>query len=101
LPAAVAALVGATALVGFAGLEPLASYEAFGRVFEVTPVKLVIGTLIVCFAAPELSHAFAALTIPSKLLGTRLLAKVTLRAVQITVAVCMVGVGAGLATGLI
>jgi uncharacterized membrane protein YfcA len=188
VPAALAALVGATALVGFAGLEPLTSYTAFGRSFEITPVKLVIGTLIVCFAALELSPAFAALTIPSKylplggllsgffgglsgnqgafrsafliksglakeafvatgvvsavivdtvrlsvyglsyfvtsfealppqiaglvvaaslaafagaFLGTRLLAKVTLRAVQITVAVCMVCVGFGLAVGWI
>jgi uncharacterized membrane protein YfcA len=188
VPAALAALFGATALVGFAGLEPLTSYALFGRSFEITPVKLLIGTLIVAFAALELSPAFAALTIPSKylplggllsgffgglsgnqgafrsafliksglakeafvatgvvsavivdtvrlsvygvstftasfealpteivglvftaslaafagaFLGTRLLTKVTLRAVQITVAACMIGVGGGLAAGWI
>jgi uncharacterized membrane protein YfcA len=188
VPAALAALVGATALVGFAGLEPLTSYTAFGRVFEITPVKLVIGTLIVGFAALELSPAFAALTIPSRYLplggmlsgffgglsgnqgafrsafliksglrkeafvatgvvsavivdtvrltvygvsyfttsfealpreivglvfaaslaafagaffGARLLKKVTLRGVQLTVATCMIGVGVGLAAGWI
>ena len=188
LPAALAALVGATALVGFAGLQPLTSYELAGRAFEVTPVKLVIGTLIVAFATLELSPSFAALAIPSRylplggllsgffgglsgnqgafrsafliksglakeafvatgvvsavivdsvrlsvygvsyfatsfealpreivglvisaslaafagaFLGTRLLKKVTLRTVQIIVAACMIGVGGGLAAGLI
>jgi uncharacterized membrane protein YfcA len=188
VPAALAALLGATTLVGFAGLEPLTSYAAFGRSFEITPVKLVIGSLIVAFAALELSPPFAALTIRSRYLplggllsgffgglsgnqgafrsaflikaglgkqvfvatgvvsavivdsvrltvyglstfvtsfealppeivglvvaaslaaftgaffGTRLLEKVTLRAVQITVATCMVAVGGGLAAGLI
>jgi hypothetical protein len=188
LPAALAALIGASVLVGFAETAPLASYELSGRSFEVTPVKLVIGSLIVVFASLELSSAFANLAIPSKYLplggllsgffgglsgnqgafrsafllkaglakeafvatgvvsavivdtvrltvygvsyfttsfeavpaeiaglvvsatlaafigafvGRRLLKKVTLRTVQIIVAVCMIAVGGGLATGLI
>jgi uncharacterized membrane protein YfcA len=188
LPAALAALIGAVALVGFAELQALTNYELSGRTFELTPVKLVIGSLIVVFAALELSPAFAALAIPPKylplggllsgffgglsgnqgafrsafliksgltkeafvatgvvsavvvdtvrltvygvsyfttsfealpaeiaglvvsaslaafigaFLGARLLKKVTLRTVQIIVAACMIGVGAGLAAGLI
>lgn len=188
LPAALAALLGASALVAFAGLPALTSYELFGRVYNVTPVKLVIGAMIVAFAALELSPAFAALAIPSKylplggllsgffgglsgnqgafrsafliksgldkeafvatgvvsavivdtvrlsvygvsyftasfealpreivglvlaatlaafvgaFLGARLLVKVTLRGVQIIVAVCMIGVGVGLSGGWI
>jgi len=188
LPAALAAMVGASALVGFAELPALTNYELSGRTFEITPVKLVIGVLIVLFASLELSSGFAALVIPAKYLplggllsgffgglsgnqgafrsaflikaglakeafvatgvvsavivdtvrltvygmsyfttsfravpteiaglvvsatlaafigafvGTRLLQKVTLRAVQITVAVCMIAVGGGLASGLI
>ena len=188
LPAAFAALIGASALVGFAELPPLTSYELSGRAVEITPVKLVIGSLIVVFASLELSSALAALSIPSKYLplggllsgffgglsgnqgafrsaflikaglekeafvatgvvsaviidsvrlsvyglsyfatsfravpeeiaglvvsatlavfigafvGKRLLQKVTLRTVQIIVAACMIGVGGGLAAGLI
>ncbi len=188
LPAALAALIGAAALVGFAELQALTNYELFGRTFELTPEKLVIGSLIVVYASLELSSAFAALAIPSKYLplggllsgffgglsgnqgafrsafliksglakeafvatgvvsavivdsvrltvygvsyftssfvalpaeiaglvvsaslaavlgavfGRRLLKKVTLRTVQVTVAVCMIGVGGGLAAGLI
>ena len=188
LPAAVAALLGAGTLVLFAGLPTLMSYELFGRVFEVTPVKLVIGALIATFALLELSPAFAAMAIPPKYLplggllsgffgglsgnqgafrsafliksglekkafvgtgvaaavivdtvrltvygvsyftasfvalpgeilglvlvatlsafvgsfiGARLLTKVTLRTVQIIVAMCMIGVGVGLACGWI
>ncbi len=188
LPAVFAALIGAAALVGFAGLRALTSYELSGRTFAITPVKLVIGSLIAAFAVLELSPAFAALAIPSKclplggllsgffgglsgnqgafrsafliksglgkeafvatgvvsavmvdtarltvygvsyfrasfealpreivglvisaslaafigaFLGARLLKKVTLRTVQIIVAACMIGVGGGLAAGLI
>jgi uncharacterized membrane protein YfcA len=57
LPAAFAALIGASALVGFAELPALASYELSGKTVEVTPVKLVVGSLIVVFAALELSSA--------------------------------------------
>jgi uncharacterized membrane protein YfcA len=188
LPAALAALVGAAALVGFAGLGTLLTYEVSGTTFEVTPVKLVIGLLIIAFASLELIPAFAALALPPRylplggllsgffgglsgnqgafrsafliksglskeafvatgvvsavivdsvrltvygasyfttsfealpsalaglvisaslaaftgaFLGARLLKKVTLRAVQIVVAGCMIAVGGGLAAGLI
>ena len=187
LPAAVAAVLGASALVLFAGLPALGSYELLGR-HEVTAVKLVIGVLIVGFAILELSPRFAALALPPRYLvlggllsgffgglsgnqgafrsafliksglskeafvatgvvsavivdtvrlavygvsyfaasfealpqeiigiviaatlaafagaylAVRLLKKVTLRAVQIVVALTMIGVGTGLATGLI
>jgi len=68
VPAALAAIVGATALVGFAGLGAIAEYELFGRSFAITPVALAIGVLIVAFAALELSPAFAALAIPARYL---------------------------------
>jgi uncharacterized membrane protein YfcA len=68
VPAAFAALVGASALVLVSGLAPLATYELFGRVCEVTAVKLLIGGPIVAFALLELSPAFAVLSIPSKYL---------------------------------
>jgi uncharacterized membrane protein YfcA len=68
LPAALAAIIGASALVGFAELPALGNYELSGRTFEITPVKLVIGLLIVTFASLELTSAFARLAIPSKYL---------------------------------
>lgn len=188
LPAALTALIGAGALLGFAELEPFIQYALLGRSFEVTAVKLVIGSLIMAFALLELSPSFAALSMPSKYLplggllsgffgglsgnqgafrsaflikmglgkeayiatgvvsavivdcarlsvyggsyvyssfqapppeigglvltaclaafigafcGARLMKKVTLRTVQLIVAVCMIAVGAGLATGLL
>ncbi len=66
LPAALAAIAGATLLALFAGLPALASYELGGRLHEVTPVKAAIGGLIVGFALLELSPRFAALAFPPR-----------------------------------
>lgn len=68
LPAVAAAIVGASALVLFAGLPTLATYELFGQSMEITPVKLVIGVLIAAFAVLELMPAFSNLAIPSQYL---------------------------------
>ena len=65
---AVCSLLGALALVYVASLPPVASYEAFGDVRDVTPVKLVIGLLIGAFALAELSPRIAALAIPARFL---------------------------------
>ncbi len=188
LPAALAASLGASLLVGFAGLGTLVTWSLQDTTFEVTAVKLVIGLLIVVFAVLELSSGFAALSVPPRFLplggllsgffgglsgnqgafraaflikagldkqafvatgvvcavivdcvrlsvygtsyltarldapppgvtglvitaslaafagaflGARLLQKITLRTVQIVVAIGMIGVGAGLAAGLL
>jgi uncharacterized membrane protein YfcA len=45
-----------------AGLEPLASYQLNGRVYEVTAVKLVIGAIIVGFALLDLLPRFSKLS---------------------------------------
>lgn len=68
LPAAGAAILGASALVMFAGLPVLATYEFLGREHEVTVLNIVIGVLIVAFALLELSPAFAALAFPPRYL---------------------------------
>lgn len=68
LPAALAAVIGAASLVGIAGLAPVIEYELVGRRFLVTPVKLVIGTLIVVFAVLELTPRFSALAVPGRYL---------------------------------
>jgi len=69
VPAAIAAFAGAGALVLFAGLPPVTTYLLFGNVVEVTPVKLVIGSLVVLFASLELVPAYAAFAVPSRYLA--------------------------------
>lgn len=66
VPAALAAIVGASLLALFSGLPVLARYTLGGAVHEVTPVKLVIGVLIVGFVLLELSPAFARLQLPPR-----------------------------------
>jgi len=63
-----AAILGASALIGFSGLPTVFSYELFGEQFDVLPVKLVIELLIVGFASLELSPAFDALALPPRYL---------------------------------
>jgi uncharacterized membrane protein YfcA len=54
IPAAAAAFIGAMLLDVLATGEPLAEYEFLGRAATITPVKLVIGVLIVLFAIVDL-----------------------------------------------
>jgi hypothetical protein len=68
LPAAAAAVAGASLLVLFARMPVLATYDLAGRIHEVTAVKTVIGLLIVGFGALEMSRRFAALAIPPRYL---------------------------------
>jgi hypothetical protein len=53
LPAIAAALLGAWLLSALGALPPLHAYTAFGRVFEITAIKLVIGALLLGFALFE------------------------------------------------
>ncbi|MCP3978359.1 MAG: TSUP family transporter [bacterium] len=57
VPALLAALVGARLLATLAGGDPLLSYAIGGREHVVTPVKLVVGLLILVFSVFELSAA--------------------------------------------
>jgi uncharacterized membrane protein YfcA len=54
LPAVVASLLGAWALVRLSGTDPMFTYTAFGRDLAVMPVKLVVGLLLLLFAVIEL-----------------------------------------------
>lgn len=62
LPAVAASFAGAGLLLWLSAIPPVASYEAFGRVWLVMPVKLVIGFLLLAFAALEVVPALSALT---------------------------------------
>jgi uncharacterized membrane protein YfcA len=66
LPAAAAAVVGAGALVLAADLPPLAVYQLGARTRVVTPLKLLVGTLIVSFALLETSARFRSVQLPSR-----------------------------------
>jgi uncharacterized membrane protein YfcA len=68
VPATLSALLGAAVLGLAAGLEPLASYQLNGRVYEVTAVKLVIGAIIVAFALLDLLPRFSKLSFDRKYL---------------------------------
>lgn len=54
VPATLAAFAGAWALSGLAGMAPVLRYAAFGRAFEVAPVKLAVGVVLLLFALVEL-----------------------------------------------
>jgi uncharacterized protein len=54
LPAVFAALIGAWLLSRLGALPTLHAYSAFGREFAITPIKLVIGVLLLGFALVEL-----------------------------------------------
>lgn len=59
LPAALAAILGATMLSKVSAMAPWYGYEWMGRAHEITPVKASIGVVIAAFALLELSPAFA------------------------------------------
>jgi uncharacterized membrane protein YfcA len=56
-PAILASLLGAALLVWLSGTEPLATYQILGRVAQVTPVKLVVGGLLLLFGLADLLPA--------------------------------------------
>jgi len=68
VPAAIAALAGASLLSVFARMPALATYHVGGRQFEVTTVKAVIGALIIVFAGIEATRRFERLSFPARYL---------------------------------
>jgi uncharacterized protein len=57
LPAIAAALLGAWLLSALGALPPLHAYTAFDHAFAITPIKLTIGLLLLCFALVEIVPA--------------------------------------------
>jgi uncharacterized membrane protein YfcA len=68
VPAVIAAFGGAALLAWASGLAPIATYELFGGVHEISPVKLVVGALVGVFALLELSDRLERAEVPVKLL---------------------------------
>jgi uncharacterized membrane protein YfcA len=54
VPAILASLLGAALLVWLSGIEPLATYRFLGREAQVTPVKVVVGGLLLLFGLVDL-----------------------------------------------
>jgi uncharacterized membrane protein YfcA len=59
LPAIAAAFVGAVLLTYLGEVKPLYEYQALGRGYQVSALKLVIGILIISFVILELSPTFS------------------------------------------
>ncbi len=66
LPAIVMSFAGAWVLVWLAHIAPVYTYPAFGRMVSVTPVNLVVGLLLLAFAALELLPGFRNLSFGSR-----------------------------------
>lgn len=67
-PAIISAFAGAQVLLFLSGLAPLISYSLFGYELQVTPVKLIIATLMIFFALFDLVPAFEKVTFDAKFL---------------------------------
>ncbi|OHC75946.1 MAG: hypothetical protein A3G18_01670 [Rhodospirillales bacterium RIFCSPLOWO2_12_FULL_58_28] len=61
MPAVVSALAGAALLMSVSTLSPLFAYNLAGHGYEVTPVKLTVGALLLIFSVAELVPAFTSL----------------------------------------
>lgn len=66
VPAVLAAVLGAELLLWLSHLQPLLTYQMFGRQFQVMPVKLVVACLMVFFSLFELLPRFAGIAVNKK-----------------------------------
>lgn len=58
VPAVIAAIIGSWILLNITDLQPLFAYNAFGKHFEVYPVKFIISVLLIIFACIDLIPYF-------------------------------------------
>lgn len=68
IPAVVTAFLGALVLGWLSDVPAVIDYMAFGREMHVSPLKLVVGMLILGFVALELSPKFSSLSLDKKYL---------------------------------
>jgi uncharacterized membrane protein YfcA len=68
VPAILAALLGAGVLLWLTELQPLFTYQVWGREAQVMPVKLVVAGLIAVFALVEWAPPWAKLPLPPRYL---------------------------------
>lgn len=58
VPAVVAAILGSWLLLNITNMQPLFSYHAFGKQFQVFPVKFMVSILLIIFACMDLIPYF-------------------------------------------
>lgn len=68
LPAILAAIIGAWALLSLSGMEPLFNYRFFSKELDVMPMKLIISVLMVIFALFEILPGFQNIAFEKKYL---------------------------------
>jgi len=68
LPAILSALAGAWVLLWLSDLQPLVSYQIWGRGAQVTAVKLVVAVLMAVFALVEMAPGGAPFSLPPRYL---------------------------------
>jgi hypothetical protein len=68
LPAIGAAFLGAMTLHWLSELQPLTSYELWGREYALHPIKLIVAAVMAAFAVLEVTPALEKLSLPKKLL---------------------------------
>ncbi len=66
IPAAITAALGAWLLVQMGHLPNIASYNLMGRTFNIEPIKMILGMLIVFFSLFELIPSLRDMTLPAK-----------------------------------
>jgi uncharacterized protein len=66
IPAILAAFLGAWILLQMTDMKPLLTYQLFGAVFEITPIKLIISLLLIVFALMDLIPFFERIRIEKK-----------------------------------
>jgi len=68
IPAVISAFLGALALGWLSSVPSVFEYAAFGKQMQVSPLKLVVGMLILAFVALELSPRFSSIAVDRKYL---------------------------------
>lgn len=68
IPAILASLLGAYALTLLTDMQPLTEYNALGKTFVITPVKLTIAVLLAVFALFDIIPKLARMSFPQKYL---------------------------------
>jgi uncharacterized protein len=66
VPAIIAAMIGSWLLLQWSDLPVLYTYQLFGKSFEITPIKLIIGLLLLFFASLDIIPKFQSLAFPKK-----------------------------------
>lgn len=68
LPAILAAIIGAWALLSLSNMEPLFNYSSFSKELDVMPMKLIISVLMIIFALIEILPSFENIAFEKKYL---------------------------------